>query len=329
MSGEEKRPPRSEPGAPRSPREISESEKGDPKDEAPDQPGGQTPSSGAAGISDAFTTDLAENVDSGDALVGTDSQQEGAPVQSAAAGAVLQDEGVDDQPGMPEMRPTDDMSAAERRALIASMRPEDAERVPELHEVDVPPELRERIELAMGKYPQIRSASIPALWAVQRHYGWCSPRGMREAAAVMGLTPAYLESVASFYDLFRTTPTGRHPVLVCHNITCWMRGADELLEAFAEAAGVDHHEADHDGAVSEDGAVFLKGFECLGACDIAPMVSIDERYYGPLDHTDAARAIEQLRAGEEVLPDKALALRGAAGGAEPTPDERVAQAERS
>src|SRR5690606_25438241 len=101
------------------------------------------------------------------------------------------------------MRPTDELTAAERQALIASMSPEDAERVPELHEVDVPPELREKIEEAMGRYPQLRSASIPALWAVQRHYGWCSPEGIRQAAAVMGLTPAYLQSVASFYDLFR------------------------------------------------------------------------------------------------------------------------------
>src|SRR5919106_352971 len=125
---------------------------------------------------------------------------------------------------MSELRSTDHMSALEREALIGSMRPEDAERVPELHEVEVPDELRERIERAMSRYPQIRSASIPALWAVQRHYGWCTPEGIREAAAVMGLTPAYLQSVASFYDLFATSPVGRHRVLVCHNITCWMRG---------------------------------------------------------------------------------------------------------
>ena len=109
---------------------------------------------------------------------------------------------------MREIRPTDDMPAVEREALIHSMRPEDAQRVPELHEVDVPPELKERIEEAMGRYPQIRSASIPALWAVQRHYGWCTPEGIRQAAAVMGVTPAYLESVASFYDLFATQPVG-------------------------------------------------------------------------------------------------------------------------
>ncbi len=219
------------------------------------------------------------------------------------------------------------MPAEERRALIASMRPEDAERVPELHEVEVPDELREQIERAMSRYPQVRSASIPALWAVQRHYGWCPPDGIRQAAAVMGVTPAYLESVASFYDLFRTTPAGRHRVLICHNISCWMRGADELTRALCEAAGVDAHDADHDGASSADGEIFIKGFECLGACDIAPMASIDDRYYGPLDEADAATAIEQLRSGADVLPEKAISRRGAAGGPEPDPDPRVAEVE--
>ena len=127
------------------------------------------------------------------------------------------------------MEPTDELSAEERRELIASMRPADAEGVPQLHEVDIPDELRERIETTMSRYPQLRSAAIPALWAVQRHYGWCSPDGIRQAAAVMGVTPAYLQSVASFYDLFATAPVGRHRVLVCHNISCWMHGGDELL----------------------------------------------------------------------------------------------------
>ena len=137
------------------------------------------------------------------------------------------------------MRATDELSADERRALIASMRPADAEGVPDLGEVDVPGELREQIERAMSRYPQLRSASIPALWAVQRHYGWCTPEGIRQAAAVMGVTPAYLESVASFYDLFHTEPVASHRVLVCHNISCWLNGGDELLQAFAEAAGDD------------------------------------------------------------------------------------------
>jgi NADH-quinone oxidoreductase subunit E len=186
------------------------------------------------------------------------------------------------------------------------------EEVPELHEVDCPPELREEIETSMGRYPDRKSASIPALWAVQRRYGWCTPQGIRQAAAVMRVTPAYLESVATFYDLLHTSPVGEHQVHVCTNISCWMRGADEVLDAFSEAAGCDPAEARH-GVVSPDGRVYLSGFECLGACDIAPMASIDERYFGPLEAADAVTAIEQLIAGVDVLPEKALEKRRLAG----------------
>jgi NADH:ubiquinone oxidoreductase subunit E len=212
------------------------------------------------------------------------------------------------------MRPTDDLSALDRNELIASMRPEDAEHVPELHEVEVPEALKEEIEAAMGRYPELRSASIPALWSVQRHHGWCSPEGIRQAAAVMGLPPAYLQSVASFYDLFRLAPVGEHHVLVCTNISCWMNGADRLLDAFCDAAGADREAAGHGGATSADGKLFVSGFECLGACDIAPMASIDETYYGPLAEADAATVVEQLRAGSDPVPDKAIHLRKLAGG---------------
>jgi NADH-quinone oxidoreductase subunit E len=188
------------------------------------------------------------------------------------------------------------------------------EAIPELHEVDCPDELRERIETLIGRYPDKHSVSIPALWAVQRLYGWCTPEGIRQAAAVMRVTPAYLESVASFYDLIHTSPVGSHQVHVCTNISCWMRGADDLLDAFCKATGCDPADARH-GTTSADGQVFLSGFECLGACDIAPMASIDERYFGPLEPGEARTAIDQLLAGEDVLPGKALEARPLAGDA--------------
>src|SRR2546423_14681011 len=98
----------------------------------------------------------------------------------------------------------------------------------------------------------------------------------------MGGPPAYLESLATFYDLFRTSPVGRHQVLVCHNISCWMRGGDELLRAFCEAAGVDAHQADHGGPSSPAGQGFGNGFQAMGAGDSAPRAPIAERYYGAL-----------------------------------------------
>jgi NADH-quinone oxidoreductase subunit E len=178
-------------------------------------------------------------------------------------------------------------------------------------QLEIPTGLRREIERAMKKYPEKRSASLPALWAVQHKYGWCTPEGIRQAAAVMGVTPAYLESVASFYDLFHLEPVGEHQVLVCTNISCWLRGGDKMLEAFEEAAG-------------DGDDLYISGFECLGACDIAPMASIDERYYGPLKPEDAADAVAALReGGGDVLPEKRLADRGAAGGEGGPADKRV------
>jgi NADH-quinone oxidoreductase subunit E len=156
----------------------------------------------------------------------------------------------------------------------------------------------------MSRYPDRRSASIPALWAVQRLYGWCTPAGIRQAAAVMRVTPAYLESVASFYDLLHTDPVGAHKIAVCTNISCWMCGGDQLLDAFRAAA---------EGAEDD---IFVTGFECLGACDLAPMASIDERYFGPLESADAETAIDQIKAGAAVLPEKGLGKRPLAGDAD-------------
>jgi NADH-quinone oxidoreductase subunit E len=210
---------------------------------------------------------------------------------------------VPEPPPMPDEQGEllEDVSLASELAVEEAREPEgDAAPVPDPSEIEVPSALAQQIRRAMERYPEPRSASIPALWAVQRHYGWCSPEGIAQAASVMGVTPAYLEAVASFYDLFHLEPRGEHQVLVCTNISCWLSGADHLLDSFSEAAG--------------DPAVFVRGSECLGACDIAPMASIDERYYGPLTGADAVTAIEQLRSGNEVLAEKRLEDRPAAGG---------------
>ena len=193
--------------------------------------------------------------------------------------------------------------------------------------VEVPDDLRAEIERLMALYPQKRSAAIPALHEIQRRDGWCTPEGIAQAAEVMGVEAAYLESVASFYDLFHLEPAGQHRVLVCTNISCWMRGADELLDSFCEAAGADREAAGHGGTLNAAGDIYLSGFESLGAYDMAPMASIDERYYGPLEQAEAETVIEQLRSGAEVIPERAMARRSAAGGPEPEPDPRVAEVE--
>jgi NADH-quinone oxidoreductase subunit E len=178
----------------------------------------------------------------------------------------------------------------------------DAARVPEPDEVRVPEELRATIEHHMSLYPDRHSAVLPALRAAQRLHGWLSDEAMLQVAVVMRVTPAYLESIASFYDMLELEPVGRHDIYVCTNLSCQIRGARDIADAFAEATGSPVNGS------SPDGEFRLRAFECLGACDMAPMASIEGHYRGPLTPEDARTVAEHLRAGgapAEVLPDKA------------------------
>ena len=168
--------------------------------------------------------------------------------------------------------------------------------VPDPATTPVPEHIRTAIEAHMAKYPDVRSASIPALHIVQREHGWCSPTAIEQAACVMRLTPAYLTAVATFYDMFSLVPKGRHDVYVCTNISCSLRGADELMQHMLDVAG---HDPDFN----------VRAFECLGACDIAPMASVNGEYVGPLTTDDCKIIVGQLRDGAEVLPDKQLRRR--------------------
>ncbi len=171
--------------------------------------------------------------------------------------------------------------------------------VPDPATTPVPDELRAQIEAAMAKYPNFRSAAIPALHAAQDLHGWCSPTAIEQVACVMKLTPGYLTAVATFYDMFETKPVGRQRVYVCTNISCSLRGGKEMLEAVKAAAG-------------DDPDLNVRGFECLGACDIAPMASVNGEFVGPLEPADAEQLIADLKEGREVLPDKQLSRRACA-----------------
>jgi NADH-quinone oxidoreductase subunit E len=168
--------------------------------------------------------------------------------------------------------------------------------VPDPATTPVPDDVRVAIEAQMAKYPDVRSAAIPALHIVQEAHGWCSPTAIEQAACVMRLTPAYLTAVATFYDMFSTVPKGRNDVYVCTNISCSLRGADELMADMLRVAG-------------DDPDFNVRSFECLGACDIAPMASVNGEYVGPLEHGDPERIVEDVKAGREVLPDKQLRRR--------------------
>jgi NADH:ubiquinone oxidoreductase subunit E len=170
---------------------------------------------------------------------------------------------------------------------------------PEIAITDVPAALRAEIEDLMARYPDRRSAAIPAMAAAQRLHGWMSPVAFAQVAAVMQVTPAYLVSVASFYDMLDTEPKGARRVYVCTNISCSLRGGRQLLDALQDAVG-------------DAPDVQVRGFECLGACDIAPMASVDGVFVGPVEGSEVAELAAQIRDGAEPLPAKQLVRRPSA-----------------
>jgi NADH:ubiquinone oxidoreductase subunit E len=172
---------------------------------------------------------------------------------------------------------------------------EDPATIPDPASIDVPAPLRSEIEGHVAKYPDRHSAVLPALAAAQRVHGWCSPEAIHQVAAVMQVTPAYLSSVATFYDMLRTEPVGSRYLYVCTGVACHLRNAKSVYDAIAEQASQQELE---DFEVRE--------FECLGACDMAPMASIDGRYVGPLDEGDAGELVAALKEGREPFPGRGL-----------------------
>jgi NADH-quinone oxidoreductase E subunit len=151
---------------------------------------------------------------------------------------------------------------------------------------------RREVEAIAAQYPESRSAILPALrLAQERHGGWLPPEAFVEVGDVLGLTPAYCRSVASFYDMFHLAPVGRHLVEVCTNICCGLRGAEPVLDAFEEELGV------RPGETSEDGEVTLRTVECLGACGWPTVVAVDHRYRENVGADDVPGIVRELRGG--------------------------------
>jgi len=133
--------------------------------------------------------------------------------------------------------------------------------------------LLEEIKGLPAKYPQPRSAVMPALDLAQEELGHLTPDAMSEVAAALQLDPGYVEGVATFYTLFHLDPVGKHRFYVCTNLSCMLRGAEDVVDRLKDAIGVREP-----GEVSKDGLFSYEEVECLGACEYAPVARLDHRY---------------------------------------------------
>jgi NADH-quinone oxidoreductase subunit E len=120
------------------------------------------------------------------------------------------------------------------------------------------------------------SASVEALNIVQRHRGWVPDEAVKDVAAMLDMTPDELDAVATFYSFLFRRPVGRHVILVCDSISCWVMGYNPLLDVLKTKLGVTF------GETTADKRFTLLPISCIGACDRAPAMMVDEDLYGPV-----------------------------------------------
>ena len=142
------------------------------------------------------------------------------------------------------------------------------------------------------KYPDPKSALLPALELAQREHGWLSEEVMREVGQAMDLPPTEVASVASFYTMLYTRPVGEHIIQVCTNITCSLLGAEHIVDYISRKLGIEV------GQTTPDGKFTLLTVECLGSCGTAPMMQVDETYHENLTEETIDRILAELAQGQ-------------------------------
>lgn len=146
-------------------------------------------------------------------------------------------------------------------------------------------EIRE-IEAEAAHYPCRSAVTIDALQIVQRHRGWVSDEAMRDLSDFLGVSPADLDGVASFYNLIYRKPVGRHVIHLCDSITCWIAGYSQVRDALFANLGIEY------GGTTPDQRFTLLPIVCLGCCDRAPAMIVDGQLHTGLDARAVGQALE-------------------------------------
>ena len=160
-------------------------------------------------------------------------------------------------------------------------------------------ERRARLDRMLTQYPpdRKRSAVLAALYLVQEQEGYLTASGMRHVAPILDMTPAEVEDVATYYVMFFKERVGKHVLQVCRTLSCALNGAERVTEALTEKLGIKVGETDPTGTFT------LLEFECLGACDRAPIVMVNnEHWHEKATPESCGRLVDDLKArGEAVL----------------------------
>ena len=173
---------------------------------------------------------------------------------------------------------------------------------PKTYPADVQERLAAEAQGVIARYPQGRSALLPLLHLVQSEDGYLTSAGIAFCARQLGLTDAEVTAVATFYSMYRRTPTGEYLVGVCTNTLCAIMGGDAILEVLQDHLGL------HAGETSADGRVTLEHIECNAACDYAPVVMVNWEFFDNQTPSSARDLVDGLRAGQPPLPTRGAPL---------------------
>jgi len=146
----------------------------------------------------------------------------------------------------------------------------------------------QKIEEIKAHYPQQKSALMPVLWMAQKKFGWISDDVVMYVASLLGLSPAHVMGVASFYTMYFKKQMGRNHIQVCTNVSCMLRNGEMIFRHVSEKLGIGHNER------TDDGKFSLEEVECMGACGGAPMIAINEDFYENIDINEVDKLIESL-----------------------------------
>lgn len=173
---------------------------------------------------------------------------------------------------------------------------------PQSYSPEVTSALTADAAVIIAKYPSSRSALLPLLHLVQAQDGYLTPAGISFCAAQLDLSAAEVTAVATFYSMYRRTPTGDYLVGVCTNTLCAVMGGDAILEILEEHLQVQA------GATTPDGRITLEHIECNAACDYAPVVMVNWEFFDNQTPGSARDLIDALRSGAPVTPTRGATL---------------------
>ena len=145
------------------------------------------------------------------------------------------------------------------------------------------------IEAEAARYPTRQAVSIDALKIVQRHRGWVSDESLRDVAAYIGMSATDLDSIATFYNLIFRRPVGRHVVMVCDSVSCWIMGYERIREHLCQGLGIEL------GETTSDHRFTLLPIVCLGCCDHAPAMMVDNDLHTDLDCQKVDKELEKYK----------------------------------